>query len=194
MNIEDILKDIPDKREWKTTTSLVLKRDIYNFFYNNDLQDTCIVELGTHHGHTTRVLSFLFKKVITYDIIDDGHSKEFNKDCNNIEHRYQDIYQFPWWEECDDARAVFIDAVHNYHEVCMDINNSLKLKDLEYIIFDDYGMFPEVKRAVRDAVKDEKLIPVKYIGEKPGSDCRPGTLLQDWEGIICKVKKEKKIE
>ena len=30
MDIEKILEGIPDKREWKTTTSLVLKRDIYN--------------------------------------------------------------------------------------------------------------------------------------------------------------------
>mgnify|MGYP005813330565 CR=1 FL=1 len=189
MNIEKILKDIPDKREWKTITSLKLKRDIYNFFNERDLHEASIVELGTHHGHTTRVLSFLFKEVVTYDIEDSdppGFSKKLNKDRDNILYRYQDIYQFPWWEECGETQVVFIDTIHKYDEVCMDINNSLKLENLEYIIFDDYGMFPEVKRAVRNAVRDEKLIPVKYIGEKPGSDCRPGTLLQDWEGIICK--------
>jgi len=187
--IEQILNGIPDKREWKTTTTLKLKKDIYNFFKNNNLSNSCIVELGTHHGHTTRVLSYLFKKVITYDIEDSnppGFSKKLNKDRDNISYRYQDVYQFPWWEECGEAQVVFIDTIHKYEEVCMDIDNSLKIEELEYIIFDDYGMFPEVKRAVREAVKNKKLIPVSYIGEKLGSDCRPGKLLQDWEGIICK--------
>ena len=189
LTIEEIIQNIPDKRQWKTTTSLKMKRDIYDFFSDGNLQDVCAVELGTHHGHTTRVLSFLFKKVITYDIIDDGHSKKFNKDRDNIAHRYQDIYQFPWWEECDEAHVVFVDAVHKYQEVCTDIDNSLKIKNLEYIIFDDYGMFPEVKYAVRSAVENKDLIPFKYIGEKTGSDCRPGKQLLDWEGIICKVVK-----
>jgi len=152
------------------------------------------VELGTHHGHTTRVLSYLFENVITYDITDDGHSKKFNQDRTNINHRYEDVYQFSWWEECQDSSAVFVDAIHRYDEVCADIRNSLKLSEIKYIIFDDYGMFSEVRRAVKEFVKNKEITPSCYIGEPPGSDCRPGKLLSDWEGVICEVNKGEKYE
>ena len=35
-----------------------------------------------------------------------------------------------------------------------------------------------------DNNEDFKII--KFIGEEKGSDCRPGLLLKDWEGVICK--------
>ena len=190
MSIEQALQGIPDKREWKTTTSLELKRDLYRFFNETEpSNDLKAVELGTHHGHTTRVLSFLFKEVRTYDIVDDGQSKKFNASRKNITHVYQDIYETPWWEDCDDMSVVFVDAVHKYGEVSEDIDNCLKIPTVEYIVFDDYGLFPEVKRAVIDAAKNKKIVPVKYIGEPPGSECRIGKSLFDWEGIICRVNK-----
>ena len=189
MDIEKLLENIPDKREWKTTTSHKFKRDLYELFNELGLQDSKIVELGTHHGHTTRILSFLFNEVVTYDIIDEGFSKKLNQDRENITHRYQDIYEFPWWEECAGADVVFIDAVHKYEEAKKDIQNALKIEGVRYIIFDDYGMFPSVKNAVLESMNDAwpRFKPYKYIGEPPGSDCRPGKTLQDWEGLVCKV-------
>ena len=67
MDIDSILKDIPDKRSDKNTTSLVMKKDIINFFKDNYLNKKCF-EIGTNRGYTTRVLSFLFDKVKTVDI------------------------------------------------------------------------------------------------------------------------------
>ena len=132
VDIEKLLENIPDKREWKTTTSHKFKRDLYKIFNDLGLQDSKVVELGTHHGHTTRILSFLFDEVVTYDIIDDGFSKKLNGDRDNISHRYQDIYESPWWEDCVGASVVFIDAVHKYEEAKKDIKNTLKIEGISY--------------------------------------------------------------
>ena len=190
MDIEEILENIPDKREWKSTTSLKFKRDLYSFFKDMELDASKVVELGTHRGYTTRVLSLLFEEVITYDIVDDPYSKEFNKDRDNITYRYQDIYKSPWWEECIGASVVFIDADHNYEEVKKDIENTLKIKDVCYMVFDDYGLFPSVKNAVTESMKKHwpKIKPAGYVGEEPGSECRIGKILEDWEGLVCKIE------
>jgi len=192
ITIEQILNGIPDKREWKTTTSLKFKRDLYKYFSELDVGDKNVIELGTSAGYTTRVLSFLFNRVFTFDIEDDGKSKIFNKDRDNISHLYQDIYSIsidatraPWWKIDDNISVIFIDAAHDYDKVKMDINNSLKVKDDCMIIFDDYGLMPGVKRAVYEAIKEKRIKPVCYLGEPPGADCRRGKFLTDWEGLIC---------
>tara|TARA_R100000008_G_C3558489_1_gene154609 strand:+ start:283 stop:858 length:576 start_codon:yes stop_codon:yes gene_type:complete len=188
--IEDIIKDMPDKSEWKTTTTLDFKRHLHDFFNRDEFKDKKVVELGTAAGHTTRVLSFLFNKVTTIDIEDDGKSKILNADRGGVSHKYCDIYSFPWWEEEQDAYAVFVDAVHKKDNVALDIQNSLKIKNLKYLIFDDFGLFPEVKEAVYEAIVDNRIKPVCYIGQNKGSECAHGRFLLDREGIICEVLDE----
>jgi len=34
--------------------------------------------------------------------------------------------------------------------------------------------------------KNDGLSLVKYMGEAEGSDCRPGLILKDYEGVMCK--------
>ena len=58
MNIEKILENIPDKRESKNTTSLKFKKDLIEYF--KDLNLNRCIEVGTHVGYSTRILSFLF--------------------------------------------------------------------------------------------------------------------------------------
>ena len=54
-----ILENIPDKREYKETTSLKFKKDLIECF--SDIgKDLTVLEVGTNHGHTTRILSFIF--------------------------------------------------------------------------------------------------------------------------------------
>ena len=67
MNKYDILNDIPDKREQVKTTSLKFKKDLIDFF-GNDYKNKRCLEIGTHKGYTTRILSNLFKKVVTCEI------------------------------------------------------------------------------------------------------------------------------
>ena len=64
MNQNKILKGIPDKRQDKDTTSLKFKRDLIEFF-GEDYKDKICLEIGTNKGYSTKILSFLFKKVIT---------------------------------------------------------------------------------------------------------------------------------
>ena len=67
--IDKLLEEIgEDKFQNNTTTSLKFKRDIWDFFQG--YQDKIAVELGTHKGQTTKILSYLFKKVYTVNIFD----------------------------------------------------------------------------------------------------------------------------
>ena len=68
--MNDILKGIPDKRQDKNTTSLKFKQDMIEFL-GDDYKDKTCLEIGSHRGYTTRVLSFLFKKVISCEINDE---------------------------------------------------------------------------------------------------------------------------
>ena len=106
MDIDSILKDIPDKRSDKNTTSLVMKKDIINFFKDNYLNKKCF-EIGTNKGYTTRILSFLFGKVKTVEIDTNliDYAKLLNKDRDNIEFSNQNIYNpdvvesNDWWND-----------------------------------------------------------------------------------------------
>ena len=186
MNIDEILKNIPDKRENKGTTSLKFKKDLIDFYKlkNNDT----VVELGTHYGYSTRVLSYLFKNVITFDNNYERTciAKAFNQKRDNITYFTENAYEYRWWETSDQINAIFIDTIHVYENVVLDIENCLKIDNECHIIFDDYGMFTDIKRAVDEYIENNKISFVKYIGEPEGSDCRPGKILKDWEGVICK--------
>ena len=104
MNIESILKDIPDKRDNKNTTSLVMKKDLINFFGDNYLNKKCF-EIGTNRGYTTRVLSFLFETVKTIELDNQliNFAKDLNKDRKNINYVQGDVYKTViksdnWWD------------------------------------------------------------------------------------------------
>ena len=189
LDVEEILEDIPDKRENKGTTSLQFKRDLIDFFLeNSELNDRSVIELGTHYGYTTKVLSYLFREVITFDNSYQMTSmaRAFNQERDNIVYFTEDVYNYDWWPTSEAIGAVFIDTVHTYENVVLDIENCLKIDNECYIIFDDYGLFENVKKAVDEYVESKKLKFVKHIGETAGSDCRPGKALKDWEGIICR--------
>mgnify|MGYP003138359993 FL=1 len=99
-----------------------------------------------------------------------------------------DVYEDKWnFGEID---AVFIDCVHDYNHVKSDINNSLSLlKSGGYLIFDDYGLFPEIKKAVDEYIDDNKLIIIEKIGHYKGAyyPTTQNKVLKDREGVICQV-------
>ena len=74
-----ILSKIPDKTKDKNTTSLKFKKDLIEYL-GDEYRDKICLEVGTSKGYTTRILSFLFKKVITCEI--DKNLIEFAKDIN----------------------------------------------------------------------------------------------------------------
>ena len=195
MDIDFMLKNIPDKRQYKETTSLQFKRDLIKLFSEMG-KDHTILEVGTNHGHTTRILSFLFKNVITLDWREEPNlrmAKELNADRDNITYIEKDVYASSWDDlNLPKFEGSFIDCNHEYGGVVSDILNCTNYGNSEqYIIFDDYG-HPKtgVKKAIQDTInQNDNFNIVEYIGEPKGSDCRPGLILTDYEGVVCKFLK-----
>ncbi len=190
------LSGIPDKRQDKNTTSLKFKIDLINYFQNIEgSEDFVCTEVGTSLGYTTGVLAQLFGKVyaLEYDKNNLAHSQTINQKHNNITYRNIDVYKEDW-ETKEKVNVSFIDCVHEYIEVGRDIGNSLRRGEGEmYLVFDDYGLIEQVHRAIDDFILrtgnpgQPELVKVTYIGEPKGSDCRPGKVLTDWEGVILKI-------
>ena len=183
--IRNLLKGLPDKTESKTTTSLKFKADFIDFF---DKEEYKVLEVGSSLGHSTGMLSYLFKKVTALDNLYERHeqSKKLNSGSDNIEYVVMDVYNQPWnFEHMD---IVFIDCVHDYLHVKSDIDNSLNSFGKGTIIaFDDYGLFPELKKAIDEYVDRGQFKVLKKIGQLKDTYF-PTTqfkVLKDYEGIIC---------
>ena len=201
MNTEElkrVLDETPDKVEWKETTSIKFKTDLIEFF-GEDFKDKDILEVGCHVGHTSRILSYLFKKVYAMNIngplfgdrtlweVNDLVSENdvykqysvnikttFDKKFENIDYLEMDSYNSKGWpmDLLSDVSVVFIDAIHQYDEVLYDIKNAITLNS-EYLVFDDYGLpwyQMDVKAAVDSKIKDGTLEVVKQIGREPGTE------------------------
>jgi hypothetical protein len=183
MNIEEILTNIPDKFEHRTTTSHKFKRDFFEYFNKPEFKDKICLEIGSNIGYSTRVLSYLFKEVIGFNLDNIDAAAKFNIDRPNVRFYAQDVYntELP----VDYGDIFFIDAQHTYEAVIDDTLRSLKFKSSskKYFIYDDVGAFPEIKKAITDLIQHDKIEIIKYIGHEPESNfIRP---LFDYEGIIC---------
>ena len=191
--IEQILSQVPDKREDKDTTSHVFKKDVYDFFREDKWRERSILEVSCSKGYSSYLLSYLFKQVYAVDYERDllDFASKFNQDRGrkNIQFIQCDIYRAPYWDKLPKADVVFLDADHRYKSVVYDIRNAWteSLYNGGYIIIDDYGLPGSgVKRAVNDLVNENThLSIVEYIGEPPGSIPYRRKLL-DWEGLILK--------
>ena len=190
-----ILSEMPDKSEYKETTSLKFKRDVIDFFGEDDFLNKTVLELGTNHGHTTRVLSFLFGKVITMDWREEPNlrmAKELNQDRNNITYIQKDLYKEQWGID-EKVDVFFIDCVHDFDNVYNDIMNCSNIaNEVSYFIFDDYGLGNYyqkggVKAAVDKFVDmNDGFEIVKEIGHPSGEVVREGKPFLSSEGVICK--------
>ena len=67
MNVEELKKSLVDKTSNKSTTSKKFKLDLIENFSQENSKDYTCLEVGTHWGYTTNVLSHLFKEVITIE-------------------------------------------------------------------------------------------------------------------------------
>jgi tRNA A58 N-methylase Trm61 len=191
INKDEVLKNLPDKSDNSWTTSLKFKEDLIDFIGDKFLDKT-VLEIGTYQGHSTRLLSFLFKKVITVDNNLDFIKKanELNKDRNNIEYLSGDVYDFRSLDSIgENVDVVFIDAVHKYMYVLMDTIQSLERFGNIHLIYDDYGMKTQVKKAIDDCLSLGIIELVTHIGHEKGLDIKKdgkNETLGDREGIICK--------
>jgi len=186
---KNLLSNIPDKSVSKTTTSLKWKADLIDFFNKPEFKDKTCLEVGSSNGASTRILSHLFKHVTALDSLEERHvnSKNLNSDRTNISYRVMDVYREKW--DFSNMDIVFIDCVHDYKHVKSDINNTLNTFTSPILVFDDYGLFPEIKKAVDEYVDEGKLEIIKKIGHYSGT-IYPKTqnkVLRDREGLICKT-------
>jgi hypothetical protein len=182
-----------DKSENMATTSKKFKRDLFNFFKETS-QDIIACEFGTHKGQTTYILSQIFKKVYTINQSEKSFesAKIVNKNRNNISYVVLDLYnddfnKTPFMEGVVDV--FFIDAGHSYDNVIHDVKRVQYLKPNRpvWVIFDDYGLIKDVKRAVDDLCETEIMNIDSYIGHEKGHEFKEGRILLDWEGVICKL-------
>ena len=184
-DIESLLKLVPEKFEWRNTTSKKFKYDVYNFFNKDEFKNLSCLEIGCAKGHTTLILSKLFKNVYG---INDLCTKDALNFCNengshNVKFFNRDVYTqgLPDLE----ADVIMIDAIHTYEAVTIDILNSLKLRsnNKKYLIFDDTGIEPPVLKAVNDMCHNNVLKIITTRGHKPGDFFHRE--LYSEEGLIC---------
>lgn len=195
MNIEELLVDIPDKPQETKTTSHSFKKDVWEFCSQPIFKELDVLECGSYIGQTTRILSFLFKNVISVNNIQSGldRSKTLNEDRTNIKYECVDLYSPGGYPKEWKADVVFVDAMHTYDAVKSDIENALKLEstlEKKIFIFDDYGIGRyqnDVRRAVDEFVENGTLEVISYVGYEPGFsiDGTPERTMQHYEGIIC---------
>lgn len=170
------------------TCSDKMRYDIYMFFKNSHYK---IAEIGSHKGYTTKILSNIFSQVYAVDnhIEWTNMNKEFNKDSTNIEYILLDIYKNDWNVLPNDIEVSFIDANHDYESCKSDIVNSIKIfKNIKYFIFDDYGVWPGVKKIVDELIQNKTLLFERFIGKN--NVLGPNGIVENThEGIICKLNK-----
>ena len=181
-NVIDIYDDI-----W--TCSSKMRQDIADFFATK--RHFKIAEIGSHKGYSTKVLSKIFSKVYAVDNNTEwtNFNREFNKEITNIEYVMLDIYNNSWNILPHDIEVSFIDADHSYYGCRSDLMNSINhFKNLQYIILDDYGVWPGVKQIVDELVSSGNLVIEKFIGitDVPGPN---GIVTNVNEGVICSVRR-----
>jgi hypothetical protein len=190
--VDQILNELPDKWESKTTTSKKWKTELYNFCRQNNVKS--VLEIGTSLGHTTYFIAHFVDKITTVevDVSRVSRAKEFCKKHNNINFVCQSAYDTHWGFGYHDL--TIIDCIHEYKYVKMDIENAIKL-GTKYIAFDDYGLFPEIKQAIDEYIAEGKLETISRIGYEKGThfhmslstNATSDKVLADSEGIICRV-------
>lgn len=189
---EDILSELPDKWEVKTTTSKRWKRGLYDFI--NIFNVKSVLEIGTSLGHTAYFIAQFVDKVTTVEVDSTRveKAKKLSEKHNNINFICQSAYGREWDFGYHDL--TIIDCIHEYDYVKMDIDNAIKLRT-KYIAFDDYGLFPEIKQAIDEYISEGKLELITKIGYPKGThfhmslstNTTPDKILIDAEGIICRV-------
>uniref|UniRef100_A0A6C0IR77 Methyltransferase domain-containing protein n=1 Tax=viral metagenome TaxID=1070528 RepID=A0A6C0IR77_9ZZZZ len=171
------------------TCSEKMRYDIYDFFKSKPLFK--IAEIGSDKGYTTKVLANIFSKVYAVDnnINSINFNKEYNKGTKNIEYVLLDLYKDSWEVLPEDIEVTFIDALHTYDACKSDIMHSIKrFKNLQYIIFDDYGVWKGVRKIIDELINNKILVFERFIGitDVPGPK---GVVKNVHEGIICSINK-----
>lgn len=194
--VEALVRSTPDKFEQFATVSHRFKRDFARHFAGAG--DSTVLEVGGHHGYTSRLLSHLFGRVIVAEkaVENIAASRRVNSDRANIFWVHMDAYTSSWARlRANAIHVVFIDALHDYASVVSDIYNSMGLPDVRALVFDDYGL-PHFDDGVRAAV--DHMVALGYLRCHTGLGHEAGTRflesmsheyveLNSREGVVCDV-------
>lgn len=152
--------------------------ELYDFFVDDSVDDSKIVEIGSFFGKSTEYLLKKINqsgkdiKVFCIDTFEGTQNEEFH--LNLVNEHGGDIYE-DFCKNIDAAKVtilkdysnncsdifdncsidyLMIDGDHSYDGVTSDINNYFyKVKPGGYICGDDYNVFPSTTRAVNDFFK-----------------------------------------
>ena len=198
VNLENILdaienlNTVPDKHQWKTTTSKLFKVNLLQFLFNKNKMKW--VELGSAQGHTTMILSSVAESVLAIDFDNENCKKIEALGISNIETKSFDLYSstFEDFMKKNKFDAALIDAVHDEEHVNTDISNC-RNAGVKLFVFDDYGGFAGVRLAVDNFIssleKNNIQHRVTHVGLFPGGMFNNTSykVLQNWEGIIVEL-------
>jgi hypothetical protein len=207
----DIIEAGEGKRDFIATISRKMKRDMVDFFSFDKARKYHCLEFGFWRGHTTHILSHLFKTVTTIDINDGSKIIPEVLERDNVEFIYpMDVYdrnpdnvwrKLKFEDTYPKFNVFFIDCVHDTPHIQKDINNCLTIADLSkevYFIIDDYGTTLDnntidnwngsINQYIRDLVIRTSNFEVSiYVGEDVGYEySRDREPLKDREGVILK--------
>ena len=191
---EEILKEIDHKDTAKYTTTKLFKEDLLDIFRNSKYKNKTIVEIGAAQGQSTRLLSYIFKKVISVEWDDSNllAAMKRNQDRANVQFVKMDLYNDDWNNFLPkNVDVVFIDAGHEYHQVTRDILNSVKMWGDPVLIFDDYGAHEEVKIAIDEQINMKTIKFSRFIGADKDTYAHAlgrKLLCDDREGVVCNLK------
>jgi len=207
----DIIEAGEGKRDFIATISRKMKRDMVDFFSFDKARKYHCLEFGFWRGHTTHILSHLFKTVTTIDINDGSKIIPEVLERDNVEFIYpMDVYdrnpdnvwrKLKFEDTYPKFNVFFIDCVHDTPHIQKDINNCLTIADLSkevYFIIDDYGTTLDnntidnwngsINQYIRDLVIRTSNFEVSiYVGEDVRYEySRDREPLKDREGVILK--------
>lgn len=128
----------------------------------------------------------MFKNVTGFNKFEVDKAEAFNADRPNVKYYGQDIYNTTL--PINQGDIFLVDAEHTYHAVIEDTSRSLEFKSngKKYFIYDDYGAYPDIKKAIDDLIEYNKIEIIKKIGYSPEENFT--RTLYDYEGVICMEK------
>lgn len=184
------LQKIPEKSEYKDTTTHQWKKDLVSFIKANNIKS--VLEIGSAIGYTSYIISSFVDNVTSVEFSSNRmlQNKTFNKSNTNIIFFEDDVYNTPW-NKYGYHDLVIVDCNHQYDYVVNDIRNAVSVIKAKYIAFDDYGLYPDVYHAVNTYINNQSLEIAQRIGAPPQSDfyftSAKNKTLVDYEGVICRV-------
>ncbi|NEO69739.1 class I SAM-dependent methyltransferase [Moorena sp. SIO3H5] len=168
---QDIVLPV-DKRKDCWTVSQQFRDHVKQFFPK---KKSTLLEVGCYKGMTAKHLADHFTQYLGLDVNDRYLRVARLNNIFNSHVKFQkfDVYTSDWNQLTFPADVVLIDARHKYEYIKQDIDNCLKRFNHALIIFDDYGAWESVYRAVNEAIDDGKLEVVKEIGVEKGQQLWP---------------------